>query len=207
VTPVIGICDYGVGNLRSVERAVRASGAATVVSDDPERIAVCDGVVLPGVGAFAIAARALHGRGLGDAVRDTAAAGKPVLGVCLGYQLLFGSSDEGPDVPGLALLEGHVTRLAAGEGRKVPHMGWNTLTTVAAESALLAGTDTGSYMYFVHSFAAVPARADVAATTDYGESIAAAVEHDNIMGTQFHPEKSGPAGLRLYANFVAMCAR
>jgi imidazole glycerol-phosphate synthase subunit HisH len=204
--PVIGVCDYGVGNLRSVERALRASGAETVISDQPARIAACDGVVLPGVGAFAVAARALHDAGLGDAVREMAADGKPVLGVCLGHQLLFESSDEGLEVPGLALLSGRVTRLAPRDGRKVPHMGWNTLTTVSPESTLLAGTATGSYMYFVHSFAAVPVDADVAATTEYGEPIAAAVEHDNVMGTQFHPEKSGPAGLRLYANFVGMCA-
>jgi imidazole glycerol-phosphate synthase subunit HisH len=206
VIPVIGVCDYGVGNLRSVERALRASGAEPVISGAPERIAACDGVVLPGVGAFAIAARALHDGGLAGAVRTMASAGRPVLGICLGHQLLFESSDEGPDATGLALLGGHVARLAPGDGRKVPHMGWNTLTTVARSSTLLAGVESGSYMYFVHSFAARPADADVAATTDYGDSIAAAVEHDNIMGTQFHPEKSGAAGLHVYANFVAMCS-
>lgn len=206
MTPLIGVCDYGVGNLRSVERALRASGAETVISDQPGRIGACDGVVLPGVGAFAIAARALHGGGLGDTVRDMAAAGKPLLGICLGHQLLFESSDEGPDVGGLGLLEGRVTRLRARDGLKVPHMGWNTLTTVVSESRLLEGTSSGEYMYFVHSFAAIPANADVAATTEYGEPIAAAVEHDNIMGTQFHPEKSGAPGRRLYANFVAMCS-
>lgn len=204
--PVIGVCDYGVGNLRSVERALRASGAEPVVSDEPDRIAACDGVVLPGVGAFAIAARALHDGGLAEVVRTMASARRPVLGICLGHQLLFGSSEEGPDAAGLALLDGHVARLAARDGRKVPHMGWNTLTTVASSSALLAGVGAGSYMYFVHSYAAMPVDADVAATTDYGDSIAAAVEHDNIMGTQFHPEKSGSVGLRVYANFVAMCA-
>jgi glutamine amidotransferase len=205
VTPVIGVCDYGVGNLRSVERALRAAGAETVISGEPERVAACDGVVLPGVGAFAVAARTLRHGGLGGAVRDIASAGRPVLGVCLGHQLLFASSDEGPDVPGLALLDGHVARLAPSDGHKVPHMGWNTLMTVARGSRLLAGTEAGSYMYFVHSFAAVPEPGDVAATTEYGEPFAAAVERDNIMGTQFHPEKSGAAGLRIYANFVAMC--
>jgi len=205
VSPVVGVCDYGVGNLRSVERALRASGAEPVISDAPERIAHCDGVVLPGVGAFAIAARALHDGGLAGAVRTVAAAGKPVLGICLGHQLLFESSGEGPAVPGLELLEGRVTRLASAGGRKVPHMGWNTLTVVPG-STLLAGIESGSYMYFVHSFAAMPTDADVAATTDYGGPIAAAVEHGNIMGTQFHPEKSGQAGLHVYANFVAMCS-
>jgi glutamine amidotransferase len=206
VTPVIGVCDYGVGNLRSVERALRASGAEVVISAQPEQIDACDGVVLPGVGAFAIAARALHDGGLGGTVRAMAGAGKPLLGVCLGHQLLFERSDEGADVPGLALLEGHVTRLRPNDGLKVPHMGWNTLTAVSPAARLLAGTEAGAYMYFVHSYAAEPAHADVAATTVYGKPMAAAVEHGNIMGTQFHPEKSGATGRRLYANFVAMCA-
>jgi imidazole glycerol-phosphate synthase subunit HisH len=206
VTPVVGICDYGVGNLRSVERALRASGAEPLISSDPDAIAACDGVVLPGVGAFAIAARALHDTGLGDAVRHVATAGGPVLGVCLGHQLLFERSTEGASAKGLGLLSGDVIRLAPADGSKVPHMGWNTLATVATSSTLLAGITAGSYLYFVHSYAAVPAQEDVAATTTYGETFAAAVERGNVMGTQFHPEKSGSAGLRVYANFVALCA-
>jgi glutamine amidotransferase len=202
----IGICDYGVGNLRSVERALRASGAEAVISDQPETIAACAGVVLPGVGAFAVAARALNNRGLGEAVRHVASTGRPVLGVCLGHQLLFEHSDEGSGGSGLSLLPGEVTRLAPGAGMKVPHMGWNTLTTIAAASTLLAGVNAGSYVYFVHSYAAAPAPGDVAATTDYGGTFAAAVERGNIAGTQFHPEKSGAAGLRVYSNFVAACA-
>jgi imidazole glycerol-phosphate synthase subunit HisH len=202
----IGVCDYGVGNLRSVERALQASGAEAVISDQPDAIAACVGVVLPGVGAFAVAARALNDRGLGDAVRHVASTGRPVLGVCLGHQLLFEHSDEGAGGSGLSLLPGEVTRLAPGTGLKVPHMGWNTLATVAPASTLLAGVNAGSYVYFVHSYAAVPAPGDVAATTDYGGTFAAAVERGNIAGTQFHPEKSGAAGLRVYANFVAACA-
>ena len=135
-----------------------------------------------------------------------ASAGGPVLGVCLGHQLLFASSDEGPDAAGLALLDGHVARLAARRRRKVPHMGWNTLTTVAPGSRLLAGTAPARTCISCTRTPRCRWHADVAATTDYGESFAAAVEHDNIMGTQFHPEKSGAVGLRVYANFVAMCA-
>jgi imidazole glycerol-phosphate synthase subunit HisH len=205
VSLLIGVCDYGVGNLRSVERALRASDVEVVISDEADVVAACAGVVLPGVGAFAIAAKALNDRGLGEAVRHVASNGGPVLGVCLGHQLLFEHSDEGPGGSGLGLLRGEVTRLAPGMGLKVPHMGWNTLTSVAASSRLLAGVSPGSYMYFVHSYAAVPVPGDVAATTDYGGTFAAAVESGNIAGTQFHPEKSGVEGLRVYANFVAAC--
>ena len=206
MNPLVGICDYGVGNLRSVERALHASGAETVVSDDPDAIASCDGVVLPGVGAFAIAAHALNDTGLGEAVRQVAAAGAPVLGVCLGHQLLFERSAEGESGKGLGLLSGAVTRLLPERDAKVPHMGWNTLQSVAGTSRLLHGVSAGSYMYFVHSYAAVPAHEDVAATTEHGHTFAAAVERGNVMGTQFHPEKSGALGLRIYANFVAICA-
>jgi imidazole glycerol-phosphate synthase subunit HisH len=205
VSLVIGVCDYGVGNLRSVERALRTSNVEVVISDQPDVVAACAGVVLPGVGAFAVAAKALNDRGLGEAVRHVASNGGPVLGVCLGHQLLFEHSDEGPGGAGLGLLRGEVTRLAPGTGLKVPHTGWNTLTSVAAPSTLLAGVSAGSYMYFVHSYVAVPLPGDVAATTDYGETFAAAVESGNIAGVQFHPEKSGAAGLRVYANFVAAC--
>jgi imidazole glycerol-phosphate synthase subunit HisH len=206
VSLLIGVCDYGVGNLRSVERALRASTVEVVISNKPDVIATCAGVVLPGVGAFAIAAKALHDRGLGEAVGHVASNGGPVLGVCLGHQLLFEHSDEGPGGAGLGLLPGEVIRLAPGTGLKVPHMGWNTLSSVAESSTLLAGISPGSYMYFVHSYAAVPIPGVVAATTDYGGTFAAAVESANIAGTQFHPEKSGAMGLRVYANFVAACA-
>jgi glutamine amidotransferase len=205
VTTLIGVCDYGVGNLRSVERALQASGAEALISADPEAIAGCDGVVLPGVGAFTVAATALRASGLGDSVRDLARDGRPVLGVCLGHQLLFEGSDEGQGGGGLALLPGRVVQLAPGGGLKVPHMGWNTVTTVR-ESRLLTGVATGSYMYFVHSYVALAERDDTVAVTEYGRRFTVAVERGNVMGTQFHPEKSGNVGLQVYANFVSLCS-
>ncbi len=200
----IGICDYGVGNLRSVERALRVAGADPVISGDPSEIAACDGVILPGVGAFSIAAGMLRKTGLAEAVREVARRDRPVLGICLGHQLLFERSDEGRGGEGLRLLRGQVVKLSPARGLKVPHMGWNTIATVRA-SALLEGITSGSYMYFVHSYVAIPEPDDTVAVTGYGGDLAAAVERGTVMGTQFHPEKSGANGLRVYANFVALC--
>jgi glutamine amidotransferase len=201
----IGICDYGVGNLRSVERAILAGGAGAVVSREAAELASCDGVVLPGVGAFSVAAAALRERGLATMVRDVAASGRPVLGVCLGFQLLFAHSDEGGGGTGLSLLPGVVRRLEAERG-KVPHMGWNQLHMLRP-STLLDGLAEAEHVYFVHAYATTPDDpSDAVASCEYGGAIVAAVERGNIAGTQFHPEKSGPAGLRVYANFVARCA-
>ena len=200
----IGVCDYGVGNLRSVERALRVAGADPVISGDPSAIASCDGVILPGVGAFSVAARTLRDTGLAEAVGELARRERPVLGICLGHQLLFESSDEGHGGEGLALLPGRVVKLPTAPGLKVPHMGWNTITMLRA-SALLEGIAPGSYMYFVHSYVAIPEPTDTVAVTGYGGDLAAAVERGTVMGTQFHPEKSGADGLRVYANFVALC--
>jgi len=200
--PRVGVCDYGVGNLRSVERALRVSGAEPVISSDPAAIIDCDGVVLPGVGAFSVAARALQDTGLGDAVRELARRERPVLGVCLGHQLLFEGSDEGHGGEGLALLRGHVMRLPAERGLKVPHMGWNTITARRA-SSLLEGIASGAHMYFVHSYAPEPDdEGVVAAWCEYGRRFAAAIEAGPLWATQFHPEKSGEVGMRMLGNFV-----
>jgi glutamine amidotransferase len=205
VSARVGVCDYGVGNLRSVERALRAASAQAVVSADPAELAACDGLILPGVGAFAIAAATLRDRGLDTMVAGMAGAGRPVLGVCLGFQLLFDESDEGDGGRGLGLLPGRVRRLDVTRG-KVPHMGWNRLA-MTRPSTLLGGVDDGERMYFVHSYAVEPADGgDVVATTEYGGEVVAAVERGVVQGTQFHPEKSGAAGLHVYANFAARCA-
>ena len=202
----IAVCDYGVGNLRSVERALERMGATVLLSDDPATLRAADGVVLPGVGAFGAALGALRQRGLDVAVADIAASGRPLLGVCLGFQLLFEHSDESGGHPGLGLLPGRVKRIEA-VGHKVPHMGWNELRLVTP-SRLLHSLPDGCHMYFVHSYAAPAGGSDgcVVATTSYGGELAAVCERGNVMGTQFHPEKSSSNGLRLYANFVALCA-
>ena len=203
--PKVAIVDYGVGNLRSVERALARAGAETVITPDPRVVAASDAVVLPGVGAFAPAAALLLGSGLGDAVREAAGRGRPVLGVCLGFQLLFEASEEGEGGEGLGLLPGRVRRIDAAPPLKVPHMGWNQLR-MHRPSALTAGVSEGAWCYFVHSYAADADPRDVIASVDYGGEIVAICERGAVTGTQFHPEKSGPSGLRIYANLVAACS-
>jgi imidazole glycerol-phosphate synthase subunit HisH len=205
VTVRIGVVESGISNLRSVERALCAVGAEAVVSADPERLLACDGVVLPGVGAFGALVAALDGSGLRAAVVEAVERGRPLLGVCLGFQMLFEWSDESGGHPGLGLLEGRVRRIEPGCG-KVPHMGWNRLR-VRRPSPLLDGVADGTWAYFVHSYAAAAAGDEVVADCEYGgASIAAVCGRDRVLGTQFHPEKSGAQGLRLYANFVRICS-
>jgi imidazole glycerol-phosphate synthase subunit HisH len=202
----VAICDYGVGNLRSVERALLHAGAEVVLTGDAETMRACDGVVLPGVGAFGAAADALDDTGLGEVVKEIARDGTPLLGVCLGHQLLFEHSDENGGRRGLGLLPGRVVRLG-GERGKVPHMGWNQLD-LRRESPLTAGIEGGAFVYFVHSYAALPETTSsdaVVATADYGGPVVAVCVRGNVWSTQFHPEKSGAAGLRIYANFVQAC--
>jgi glutamine amidotransferase len=196
---MIAIVDYGVGNLRSVERALVHVGAAPRLTSDPDELARADGMVLPGVGAFAPALEKLAGSGLGRRVVELANRGKPVLGVCLGYQLLFDESSEHGTHQGLGLLPGKVVEVKDTE--RLPVIGWSRLRYVD-DSPLWAGINDGSYFYFVHSYTPDSPRHTIASTA---HSHAAAAARRNVMGTQFHPEKSGPDGLRLYANFVAFC--
>ena len=189
---MITIIDYGAGNLRSIRRALEAQGAEVEISSDPDRIAAADRVVLPGVGNAKAAMEQLRESGIADAVTATVEKGTPLLGVCLGMQLLFGDQEEGPTT-GLGLLEGKGTKLD--DTLKIPHMGWNTVRF--ADHSALAGQPE-SYFYFVHSYVAQPANAaDIAGITDYGQEFASVVIHENIWGTQFHPEKSHTAGLDL----------
>jgi imidazole glycerol-phosphate synthase subunit HisH len=205
VTARIGVVDSGISNLRSVERALGAVGAEAVVSSEPERLLACDGVVLPGVGAFGALVTALDRRGLRGAVVEAVERGRPLLGVCLGFQMLFEWSDESGGHPGLGLLGGRVRRIEPARG-KVPHMGWNRLR-VRRPSPLLDGVAGGTWAYFVHSYAAAATGGEVVADCEYGgASIAAVCARDRVLGTQFHPEKSGAQGLQIYANFVRICS-
>jgi glutamine amidotransferase len=200
----VAVVDYGVSNLRSVERALAAVGADPVLTRDPAEIGGCAGVVLPGVGAFGAAVDALDALDLRPAVTAAVERGLPLLGVCLGFQLLFEWSDESGGHAGLGLLDGRVTRIDPCRG-KVPHMGWNRLQ-VRRPSPLLDGVADGTWAYFVHSYAASAEGEAVVAACEYGGGeLAAACGRAGVYGTQFHPEKSGPQGLRLYANFVRSC--
>ncbi len=196
---MIAIVDYGVGNLRSVERALVHAGAEAVITSDLDTLERSVGLVLPGVGAFGAALQKLSVGGLGRRVVELARAGKPLLGVCLGYQLLFEESIEGGRHEGLGLLPGGVVEVTASE--HVPVIGWCRVAQTG-QSRLWSGVQDGSYFYFVHSYG--PERGDFAIGST-GHAPAAASERGNVMGTQFHPEKSGADGLRVYANFVAMC--
>ncbi|HWV25321.1 MAG TPA: imidazole glycerol phosphate synthase subunit HisH [Thermomicrobiales bacterium] len=189
---MIAIVDYGAGNLRSIGRALSASGAEIEVTADPDRIHVADRVVLPGVGNARAAMTRLTDSGMADAIRETVDAGTPLLGICLGMQLLFGPQEEGPTT-GLGLLAGEVRHLP--DELKVPHMGWNTVTFVG-DSPLQ--DHPSAPFYFVHSYAATPENPhDIAAITDYGVSFPSIVIHNHVWGMQFHPEKSGDSGLNL----------
>ena len=196
---MIAIVDYGVGNVRSVERALAQVGAEPKLTADPQDLERADGLVLPGVGAFAPALDKLTQSGLGRRVVDLAGNGKPVLGVCLGYQLLFDESTEHGRHQGLGLLPGRVVEVTGSE--RLPVIGWCRVAR-SNDSVLWQGIQDRSYFYFVHSFTPEESTAAIAWSE---HSPAAASARANVMGTQFHPEKSGPDGLRVYKNFVAFC--
>jgi imidazole glycerol-phosphate synthase subunit HisH len=203
--PRIAVLDYGMGNLRSVEKALEHVGAEVERTYDAERVHAADGLVLPGVGAFPKAMEEVRRLGFDELVRERLAGGIPVLGICLGLQLLFERSEEHGGSDGLGLLEGPVEPLDA-PGLKVPQIGWNPVFW-RAESPLTAGLPEPCAFYHVHSFAPRPARPEnVLGVADYGAEYASAVQRPPIYGVQFHPEKSGPDGLRLLGNFVRVCA-
>jgi glutamine amidotransferase len=201
--PLILVLDYGMGNLRSVEKALEHVGARAAIGADPDEVRAADGLILPGVGAFPRAMERIRATGLDQLIAERAAAGTPILGICLGLQLLFERSEELGGADGLGLLPGAVTALDA-PGLKVPHIGWSPVRW-ERDSRLTAGIDSETPFYFVHSFAPRPAGEDTLGTAEYGERFVCAAERDNVFGVQFHPEKSSAAGLRLLANFAAKC--
>ena len=200
---MIAIIDYDAGNLKSVEKALLFLGQECVVTRDPETILGADKVILPGVGAFGDAMEKLHRFGLVDVIRQVTAAGTPFLGICLGLQLLFRSSDESPGVEGLGVLDGEIVSIPPKEGYKIPHMGWNSLS-LAPDGRLFAGISGDPYVYFVHSYylqAEDPSI--VKASAVYGNTtIHASVEQGNVFACQFHPEKSSAVGLKILKNFA-----
>jgi glutamine amidotransferase len=199
----IAIVDYGLGNLGSVQKAFRHVGAAAELTADPAVLRRAEALVLPGDGAFGATMDEIRARGLDRLIAEAAADGRWVLGICIGMQVLFDESEEHGQNRGLGLLEGRVRRLPA--GLPVPHMGWNRLRWEHPHP-LLDGMDQGGHVYFVHSYFCDAAPGVVVATTDYGADYAAVVARDNVLGVQFHPEKSQAAGLRLIGNFARLAA-
>jgi glutamine amidotransferase len=199
---VIAVLDYGMGNLRSVEKALEHVGAEPEITYDADRIRAAEALVLPGVGAFPKAMAAVRERGLDELIGERRAAGVPVLGICLGMQLLFDSSVELGGAEGLGLLAGQVRELPA-RGLKVPQIGWNAVAW-KRESPLTKGFGERTAFYHVHSFAPVASNGVVLGTAEYGSEFVSAVAGDGVYGVQFHPEKSGPDGLALLRNFIAL---
>ena len=194
--------DYDAGNIKSVEKALQFLKQDVILTRDREEILAADRVILPGVGCFGDAMEKLRGYGLEPVIHEYVESGRPFLGICLGLQLLFEESEESPGVRGLGLLEGKIRKIPEGEGRKVPQIGWNDISLNPA-SRLFAGVPDHSYVYFVHSFYLdAKNREEVAATTEYGVRIDAAVEAGNVYACQFHPEKSSDVGLKILTNFV-----
>jgi len=200
----IAILNYGMGNLRSVEKALEHVGVTASISADPDQVRAADGVILPGVGAFPRAMERVRELGLDELIDERRGAGVPILGICLGLQLLFDSTTELGGAAGLALLGGEVDGLDAA-GLKVPHIGWSPVRW-ERDSRLAEGIETETPFYFVHSFAPRPGAGELLGSAAYGARFACAAERDNVFGVQFHPEKSSAAGLRLLSNFAGICA-
>lgn len=204
---MIAIIDYDAGNLKSVEKALQHLGEECKITRDVNEIASAEKVILPGVGAFKDAMEKLEKYHLVDVIKEVAEKGTPFLGICLGLQLLFDSSEEGPGVPGLGILPGKIVAFPKKEGYKIPHMGWNSLK-IAPDATLFQGIDREPYVYFVHSYYLEAEEvSDVAATTEYITTVHASVQRGNVFACQFHPEKSGDVGLQILKNFCEIGRR
>lgn len=202
---MIAIIDYDAGNIKSVEKAIRFLGEEVVITREADVLLGADGVILPGVGSFGDAMNRIRSYGLEEVIQEVVKQRIPFLGICLGLQLMFESSEEAPGVKGLGLLPGRIVRIPEGDGRKIPHIGWNSLS-FPKPGRLFEGLAEESYVYFVHSYyLQAKEQEDVAATTEYGVCIHAAVERDRIFACQFHPEKSSEVGLKILQNFLNVC--
>ncbi len=200
---MIAIVDYGRGNLFSVEKAIAKLGGTPVVTGDGETIRKADKVILPGVGAFGDCMKTLAEKGLVPVLREAAASGRPFLGICLGLQLMFESSEESPGAEGLGIWKGKIRKIEA-SGLKIPHMGWNSLS-LKTKSPLLQDLPPYPYVYFVHSYQAAPEdKGIITSVAEYGGEIVASVGQDNVQATQFHPEKSSGIGLKILENFLRL---
>lgn len=202
---MIAIIDYGAGNIQSVYKALKFIGAECEVTNDKDAIMKADGAILPGVGSFGDAVDTMEKYGIQNTIKDFIATGKPFLGICLGLQLLFPKSCESPEAEGLGVFKGEVKKIPSGEGLKIPHMGWNSIKLLKKDG-IFKGIEDEAYVYFVHSYYLdAEDKNIVSAQTEYGVTIDAAVNCDNVTATQFHPEKSGEVGLKMLNNFVKMC--
>ena len=206
---MVAIVDYGVGNLFSLESSFNAIGVEVTVTSDPQTLRSADRIVLPGVGAFEDASRKLFASGLADVVIEEAKAGKPLLGICLGMQLLFRRSFEYGEFSGLSLIEGEVRAISEviPSGLKIPHIGWNSLNFGEKKNELFKYINEGDFVYFVHSFYGTGCESSVIATAEYGAPLTAAVASGNVYGCQFHPEKSGKVGLNILKAFCEIGGR
>ena len=201
---MIAVIDYDAGNMKSVEKAIEALGEKAVVTREASLILQADKVILPGVGAFGDAMNRLNEYGLTDTINEVVQRDKPFLGICLGLQLMFKSSEESPEVKGLGLLPGQILKIPDCEGLKIPHMGWNSLD-IREGSRLFKGIPDNSYVYFVHSYyLKAEDEGIVTAVTEYGTAIHASVEQGNLFACQFHPEKSSDTGLKILRNFISV---
>lgn len=198
---MIAIIDYGAGNLHSVKNALDHIGAESKITGNAQEILSADAVILPGVGAFGDCMASLEKNKLTETVKKAALSGKPFLGICLGLQLLFEESEESPGIKGLGIFKGKIVKIPDGENLKIPHMGWNNIT-LKKESKILSGSP---FVYFVHSYyLETDNKSIVSATTEYGKTLDIAVEHNNIFAVQFHPEKSGDAGMEILKKFALL---
>lgn len=201
---MIGIIDYDAGNIKSVEKALDFLGEKTVVTRDPHELLAADHVILPGVGSFGQSMEKLHSYGLVPVIHEIVEKGTPFLGICLGLQLLFESSEESPGVKGLGILKGKILRIPAAEGLKIPHIGWNSLELMNS-GRLFTGIEENAYVYFVHSYYLKADEEEIVkAATEYGTHIHASVEKGNVFACQFHPEKSSSTGLQILKNFASI---